>query len=174
MKRIMFVCMHLLLWLAGFNATAHDGTINVLGKIIENSCAVTADSKTLNVDLGSVTSKQFARAGDGSVFEPFAINLEKCPTAVKTITVHFEGTADSKNADLLALTTGASSAAGVGVGIYNADRSLIPFGDESTKFTPAEGETTVTLNFYARYVANGGTVTAGTANASATFVLTYA
>lgn len=141
MKRIIWVCTHLLLGLAGFNAIAHDGTINVLGKIAESGCAVTADSKTLTVDLGNVASKQFTRAGDGSVFKPFAINLEKCPTAVKTITVHFEGTADSKNDDLLALTTGASAAAGVGVGIYNADYSLIPFGDESAKFTPAEGET---------------------------------
>lgn len=65
MKRIMLVCAHLLLGLAGFSATAHDGTINVLGKIVESSCAVTADSKTLNVNLGSVASKQFTRAGDG-------------------------------------------------------------------------------------------------------------
>lgn len=55
-----------------------------------------------------------------------------------------------------------------------ADKSPIPIGDLSQGKTLFGGQSLAQLNFYARYVANGQAVVAGTANASATFILTYA
>lgn len=153
---------------------AHQGTVYVTGTITDNTCAVSPDSKNLTVPMGDVPSKAFALAGDGSRYEPFAINLEKCGGAASGVTVHFEGPSNSKNPGLLALTGGAGYATGVGVGIYNQDKSLIPMGQESQKMPLTPNQATATLNFYARYIADGDRVAAGIANASATFVLTYA
>ncbi|ADO46911.1 fimbrial protein [[Enterobacter] lignolyticus] len=153
---------------------AHQGTVYVTGTITDNTCAVSPDSKNLTVPMGDVSSKQFSRAGDGSRYEPFVINLEKCGGAASGVTVHFAGTSDSRNPALLALTGGAGYAAGVGVGIYNPDKSLIPLGAESGNTPISPNQATVALHFYARYIADGDSVAAGTANASATFVLTYA
>ncbi|HAZ55359.1 MAG TPA: fimbrial protein [Franconibacter helveticus] len=156
------------------SAQAHDGTVYVSGKINETTCAVSPDSKNFTVDLGSVASKQFNNVGDGSDYRPFVIKLENCAAAAQTVSVHFDGTPDSKNADLLAITSDTASAAGVGIAIYNQDKSIIPLGDESVKFPLTPDQASATLNFYARYIANGDAIVAGTANASATFILTYA
>ncbi|MBV8044837.1 fimbrial protein [Pluralibacter sp.] len=153
---------------------AHQGTVYITGTITDNTCAVSPDSKNLTVPMGDVSSKQFAQAGDGSRYELFAINLEKCGGAASGVTVHFEGASNGKNPDLLALTGGAGYATGIGVGIYNQDKSLIPMGKESENTPLAPNQATATLNFYARYIADGDSVAAGTANASTTFVLTYA
>ncbi|MDA3131349.1 fimbrial protein [Atlantibacter subterranea] len=154
-------------------ALAHDGTVYVTGKINDTTCVVAPGSKNFTVDLGSVASKQFNNS-DGAGFTPFAINLENCGAAARSVTVQYSGTPDSKNTQLLALTSDASSAAGVGVGIYNQNKSLIPLGDESLAFPLTPNQATATLNFYARYVTNGAPVTPGNANTSATFVLNYA
>lgn len=156
------------------SAQAHDGTVYVSGKINETTCVVSPDSKKFTVDLGSVASKQFNNVGDGSDYRPFVIKLENCAAAAQTVSVHFDGTPDSKNADLLAITSDTASAAGVGIAIYNQDKSIIPLGDESVKFPLTPDQASATLNFYARYIANGDAIVAGTANASATFILTYA
>ncbi|WP_049291877.1 fimbrial protein [Franconibacter helveticus] len=155
-------------------AQAHDGTVYISGKIKDMTCAVSPDSKNFTVDLGSVASKQLNNVGDGSEYRPFVIKLENCGPVVDSLTVHFDGTPDSKNADLLAITSDTASAAGVGIAIYNQDKSIIPLGDESVKFPLTPDQASATLNFYARYIANGDAIVAGTANASATFILTYA
>lgn len=172
-QRVNMFCLSLVL--GGLQvASAHDGAVYVTGTITDNTCEVSPDSHNFTVNMGNVASKVFYRAGDGTRYEPFTIHLEKCGGAASGVTVHFEGPTDSHNPDLLALNGGISYASGMGVGIYNQDKSPIPMGKESaqTKLTPYQAS--VALGFYARYIADGSTVTAGTANASATFVLTYA
>jgi type 1 fimbria pilin len=71
-------------------------------------------------------------------------------------------------------SSGPNTAAGLGIGIYNENKSLIPLSSESDLTPLIPGQTLVSLNFLARYVANGVEVIAGQANASATFVLKYA
>ncbi|HFK5702248.1 TPA: fimbrial protein [Enterobacter roggenkampii] len=93
---------------------------------------------------------------------------------MNNISTHFEGTPNQGNADLLSLTGGPGYASGVAIGIYNPDKTLIPLGDESQLFTLSNNQLTATLDFYARYLADGGAVSPGTANAAATFILTYA
>lgn len=155
-------------------ASGHAGTVYVTGTITDNTCTVSPDSTNFTVEMGNVASKTFYNPGDGTRYEPFAINLEKCGGAASGVTVSFKGPSDSLNPDLLALNGGAGYATGMGIGIYNPDKSLIPMGKESeqTKLTP--NQPSAKLSFYARYIADGAKVTTGTANASATFMLTYA
>ncbi|HDD2110464.1 TPA: fimbrial protein, partial [Salmonella enterica] len=49
----------------------------------------------------------------------------------------------------------------------------IPLGQESDVVTLSPGQASAHLQFYARYLADGGAVTPGDANASATFILAY-
>lgn len=168
------VCASALLSVLSGSGQAHDGTLNITGIITDNTCIVSPDSTNFTVEMGNVASKTFYQPGDGTRYEPFVINLEKCGGAASGVTVSFKGPADSLNSDLLALSGGAGYATGMGIGIYNPDKSLIPMGKESelTKLTP--NQAAVKLSFYARYIADGGKVITGTANASATFMLTYA
>lgn len=164
----------LMLILQSTPTLAHDGTINITGNITDNTCTVSPDSQNFTVDMGNVASKQFYQAGDATNYQPFDIYLEKCGAAASGVTVSFTGPTDSLNPDLLQLNGGTSAASGIGLGIYNQDKSLISIGKESEQTTLTPNEATVTLSFYARYVADGASVTAGAANTSATFKLTYA
>lgn len=156
------------------NANAHDGTVNISGTITDNTCTVSPDSTDFTVTMGNVASKQFKQAGDGSRYEHFSINLEKCGDVASGVTATFNGAKDSQNTDLLAIPSVTGGASGMGIAIYNQDKSLIPLGKDSMQMALTPNQASVSIGFYARYIADGGEVTTGTANASATFILTYA
>lgn len=156
------------------NANAHDGAINISGTIIDKTCTVSPDSTNFTVTLGNIPSKQLERKGDGSRYEFFSINLEKCGADASGVTVAFNGPKDSQNADLLALSSVEGGASGMGIGIYNQDKSLIPVGSDSVPIALMPNQASVSIGFYARYISDGGDVNTGIANASATFTLTYA
>ncbi|WP_312951741.1 fimbrial protein [Superficieibacter sp.] len=153
---------------------AYDGRVNITGTITDNTCTLSQDSENITVEMGNVSNRQFYQPGAGAAYEKFTINIEKCGSTVNGVTVSFNGAADSAYPGLLALSAGAGNASGVGVALYNADKSPIPIGDDSQLLPLIGGQQSAHLNFYARYVADGGAVAAGTANASATFILTYA
>ncbi len=173
LKKVFLSSVTLLL-LNNTQAVAHDGTINITGDITDNTCIVSPDSKNFAVEMGNVASKQFHQTGDATRYEPFSIYLEKCGAAASGVTVTFTGPTNSLNPDLLALNGGAGAATGMGLGIYNPDKTLLSIGKESEQTTLTPDEASVTLSFYARYVADGASVTSGNANTSATFLLTYA
>ncbi|CAM3997326.1 fimbrial protein [Rahnella bruchi] len=154
--------------------SAHDGEINITGRIVDKTCSVSADSLNSLVTMGSVSSKQFARAGDGSRYEPFTLTLEKCGDAASNVSVTFSGSADTHNSDLLAIEQTEGSAAGIGIALYDHDKKLIPLNQASAGTALLPHQAQVMLAFYARYLANGDEVSVGTANTSATFVLNYA
>ncbi|HCM7229829.1 TPA: fimbrial protein [Klebsiella aerogenes] len=168
------VCGGVLLALTAGVVQAHDGQVNISGLITDNTCSVSPDSKDFTVEMGNVSARTFYQAGGGTRYEPFAIHLEKCGGAASGITVTFDGPTDALNPDLLALNGGTDYATGIGVAIYNQDKTLIPVGKESEQAPLTPNQEEATLSFYANYIADGGNVTAGTANASATFMLTYA
>ena len=175
MKKITtMVCASAIFCGLAFGVQAHEGTVYVTGVINDNTCVVSPDSIYFTLEMGNIASKQFYRAGDGTRYEPFTINLEDCGGEASGVTVSFHGRADSLNQDLLALNGGDGYATGMGIGIYNADKSMIPLGKESEQTVLSPDQIAVKLNFYARYIADGAKVTTGTANASAVFMLTYA
>jgi type 1 fimbria pilin len=153
---------------------AYDGTINITGSIIGNTCTVSADSKAIKVSMGDVDSKSFSRVGDGTADQPFNISLEKCGSSASRVSITFSGVQDSQEASLLAITGGSGAATGLGVGIYDKEKNVIPLNSPGGEMSLMPNQALATLNFYARYVANGSTVTAGVANAACTFTLSYA
>lgn len=150
-------------------AFAADGTINFTGKITDTACTVSSDSITTPVALGTVSSKAFSGSGTTAAATKFTINIASCPDTVTSASVRFDGTPNTANNKVLAVTGGATN---VGIGIYEADSStLIPLQNNSKAQALVTG--TNQLSYIAKYYAVADGVTAGDANATATFTITY-
>lgn len=158
---------------------AQDGQVNFTGKIIEAGCQV--DSTVANpqtVKLGEVAKAAFAAAGDTAATTEFTLVLSGCPDELlgKPVSVKYDGTPDTTNNDYLQLTGyGASDvASGVAIQLLNANGTALPLGSASTPvIINADAAESTNLDFFARYVATAAAVSAGTADGSANFTLTY-
>lgn len=154
-------------------AQAHDGRVYVSGSINNNTCTLSPDSQAIAVDMGTVSNRQFLHPGEGGAWQPFAINLQDCGSTASGVTVEFSGTESENNPELLALNAEAGHATGVSIALYDGAKNAIPLAAKSAAVPLVGGQSSVHLQFYARYIADGGTVSSGTANASATFILNY-
>ncbi|WP_152903485.1 fimbrial protein, partial [Serratia marcescens] len=72
---------------------AADGSINVTGRVVENACAVAAESKNIMVDFG----EQAGNTSLGGRGYSRTIRLLDCPSGAKQVKIRFEGTAISDN-----------------------------------------------------------------------------
>ncbi|NLU17061.1 MAG: fimbrial protein [Serratia liquefaciens] len=181
-KSILGAGRHLRLIAVGVFATltgtslAHAdlGSINLsmTATLVANSCEVSPDSKDKTVDMGTWASKQFAST---PTLPPvrFTLNLENCGAGASNVAVTFNGTADTSDSTLLALNSGGGAATKVGIAILDKDRNRIPLGQPGPLMPLTPNAANVSLVFYSQYVATGGQVTTGAANADATFTLDY-
>jgi len=163
---------------AGDTTTVNGGTIHFTGKLVDAPCSVSTDSDGQVVKLGEYTLHHINSEKKGSMV-PFTIKLEDCDTStVNTAAVAFQGAANANVATLLAIDSGLSdsssaTATGVGIQITDSASKVVPV-DASAFSTPVnliDGENV--LNFKAQYIADGASVSAGQANADATFIMQY-
>lgn len=147
---------------------ASDGTINFTGTVTETACTVS--SSTVAVAFGTIASSSFSAAGDVAAPTQFAISLTDCPASVTSATVKFDGTADTTNSNLLALGS-SSTAAGLGVAIYDNTGTIVPAATSSSAYTLATGSNS--LDFVARLMSTSATITAGTVATSTDFTIAY-
>lgn len=153
-------------------AQAADGTINFTGNITDQACTVDTASANQTVNLGNVSAKAFAAAGDVAAPTKFSINLTNCPQTVTQARVKFDGTTNSTNQTILALSSG-QTATNVGVALYEADSTTqIPVASASASQTITTVGPNV-LNFVAKYMATTASVGTGTANAVTNFTVNY-
>lgn len=166
-------------FVAAETATVSGGTVHFTGQIVNAACAVSTNSSDQTVNLGQYRTANFTDVGAYSSKVPFTIKLEDCDTAVSTTAaVAFNGSADATDNTVLStsnITTGGAGAA-IGVGIEISDSKgivLSPNGSTfSTPLTLTNGNGN-TLNFSARYKSTLASVTAGQADADATFTMQY-
>lgn len=195
MKSIKLLMLTSTLCAMANTAMAADGTINFTGEITAASCVASAGSGTsvggsagqqvVNVNLGKVSMDSLGGSAGSGIAAGSSINLSlDCGnTAAGLTTVKFgfdpmSGSGvDPKNNSLLK-TTG--NAKGVGIGMYDANNALInlaaneAFSSALVKSGDgADTKYTANLNMRAAYVANGDTLTPGTANGTLPFTLTY-
>ncbi|MDX5627704.1 MULTISPECIES: fimbrial protein [unclassified Brenneria] len=140
--------------------------------VLANSCVVSQDSVNKTVDLGNWASKQFIGAQQSPYPTRFQITLEDCGAATTGVQVTFTGTQDANDSTLLALNSD-STAANVAVAILDKDRNRIAIGQPSEVYALTAGGGNQPLTFYGQYVRTGAAVTPGSANADATFTLSY-
>ena len=55
-------------------ASAHDGRVYVSGTITDNTCTLSPNSENIDVEMGSVSNRQFTHMGDGANWQPFSID----------------------------------------------------------------------------------------------------
>ncbi|KAA8995379.1 type 1 fimbrial protein subunit FimA [Affinibrenneria salicis] len=158
--------------------TVAGGTVHFKGQIVNAACAVSTNSSDQTVNLGQYRTANFTAVGTYSGKVPFTIKLEDCdPTVSSTAAVAFSGAADGTDNSVLSTSniSGGSAGAAAGVGIEISDSKgavLAPTGAVfSTPQTLITGSNT--LNFNARYKSTLAAVTAGEADADATFTMQY-
>ncbi|HID7801691.1 TPA: fimbrial protein [Proteus mirabilis] len=154
------------------NVIAADGTIDFTGEIIDNACELAAGSDALKVNLGKVSKTALPSAGDTAAATKFTIKLINCPKTVSTASVKFDAQSYSGDDTVIALKQESGVATGVGIQITDDANTVVPLFTASKTYPLKEGVEN-NLDFRARYIAKTDSVTAGLANANATFTINY-
>lgn len=155
---------------SAMNAYAVNGKVNFTGEIIESTCTVTFGDQKKDVFIGKYPTSAFATKGDVTASKAFTINLEKCEAG--DYSLRFDGPSVAGNPNLLSV----DQAGGVGIEILTNDEKIIPINQDANVInvaTTGDASGTATFNLKARYKSFLDKVTAGTANASATFTIEY-
>lgn len=97
MQKIQFILG--ILAAASSSATlAYDGKITFNGKVVDQTCSVTTESKNLTVKLPTVSANSLASSGKVVGLTPFTILLEGCNTPAVTgaqnVNAYFEPNAN--------------------------------------------------------------------------------
>ncbi len=171
------------------SAMAADGTINFTGEITAASCSMTGTgvggsqgNQTIAVNLGKVSIDSLGGTAGGGVTAATDINLSldcgNTGTGLNTVSLRFDPKTgsgiDANNVNLLK-TNG--TATGVGIGLYDSNNKLLNLTANETidaPLTQSGSNFSAKLDFRAGYVKSGSaTPTAGTANGTLPFTLTY-
>lgn len=160
------------LTLLALSPAAFAEKLEITGEIITSTCAVKTTGGAVSVPMGKVdlaAINMAERAGQKN----FAINLDCAGSgSAQTVGIRFGGLPDGGTGNL-ALT--GSTATNVGVALYDANGIHQKIGDDPSTASlvtiPANGSEN--LRFSAWYVSPGKNATAGTANATADFVVVY-
>lgn len=158
--------------------TVNGGSLEFKGELVNASCAVDTSSANQTINMGQIRTGSFTSVGSTTGPVPFEIRLTGCDTAViggattpPTVKVGFTGVVDSTNANALSVT-GTGAAKGIGLQILDRSGTAVPFdGTATTELDVVAGNMSIPFN--ARYISTLAAVVAGSANANATFYLTY-
>lgn len=153
------------------NAFAADGTVSFNGKITATACKI--NSSSTNVSMGTISTSAFGTsAGITAAAKAFNIVLTECPSGSNYINVRFDGTPDAANPSILALTPGTGVASNVGIALFESNgETLIPLNTNSAQKSITSG--TNTLPYVAKYMSTAASVTAGSADSTASFTIVY-
>lgn len=144
----------------------------MMSQLITPACAVT--STAINVPLGDIKRTVFTGIGSSSPAQSFSIPLSCVKSSKVSISIA-PGASGAYNATtgVINIDPATSGVKATGVGIqllYN--NAAIPLNTaQSVESVTGEGTFNVPLS--ARYYQTASTVTAGSANGTATFVMTY-
>lgn len=156
-------------------AASDKTTISIKGYIFDNTCAVSADSVNIPVDLQTSNAKDFFRIGYTAPAQSFSIVLSPCGKHVTGVKVMFTGVADDRNTELLKLDSGTGMAAGLGIQLL--DKLQQPLAINANFSTLSENSlvpgATNTLTYYARLMSTQFPVGAGIVSSTAAFTLEY-
>ncbi|ELY5826363.1 fimbrial protein [Cronobacter turicensis] len=176
MKR--HLCLMMLAGALAMNATsvlAADGTINFTGAISDEGCEFEDAENTLDIALGTYSTKQFnQKVGVKTPPTPIKIKLKNCPIVEEGEKPHFSvyltGDSDPINKDYLKVADG--GATGVAIVITDDQGNVIPMN----QFTERKYElsnTSMELDLTAYYESTSTTVAAGAANGTTDITFDY-
>ncbi|ECG8572664.1 type 1 fimbrial protein [Salmonella enterica subsp. diarizonae] len=177
MKRI-FIATGMLSFVFSGGVHAYDGTINFVGKVLDQTCSVTTGSKNLTVTLPTVSKALLDTSARTAALTPFVIELNGCDTGAssggQSVKVYFEpnATTDFTTGNL----TNTGTATNVQVQLVNADGNtpIVLGKDVASQNTAATriDASDVKLRYSARYYATGA-ATAGDVAATVNYTIAY-
>ncbi|HBZ8387163.1 TPA: type 1 fimbrial protein [Klebsiella pneumoniae] len=130
----------------------------------------------IKVNLGRHNRSVFMGPGSTTNMVPFNIDLTTCEN-VGNIFMQFNATADGNHAanGIIKIDDSGDDSSATGVGVQVLKNSVpIVLNEPATIWSGSKGsESAYSFQYQARYIQTESTVTAGQANASATFVVTY-
>lgn len=136
------------------------------------SLACTVNTTSLNITMGSIDKKLFSGVGtypgDSNTKD---VNLVLNCNSGTNVNLLVQGTTVNAKSGVLKLTSSTSAASGVGIQILNGTTPLALNETVAIKTNTSSGTYTIPLK--ARYYQTESSITAGTANSTATFTLTY-
>lgn len=154
------------------------GTVNVTGTIIASACKIDPSDAHIDVPFGMIAGDTISGgAGATGPAKQFVIHITGCPQdTIKGMTVNFNGVSSKDNPALVALSDAdaAGTAKNVAVGIYEHDANTpIPINSNSQP-VPIGADGTASPAYVIKYVkTSAADVTAGTANATINYSVTY-
>lgn len=157
---------------------AYDGTINFVGKILDQTCSVTTGSKNMTVTLPAVSKALLDTTAKTAALTPFIIELNGCDAGASSggqnVKAYFEpnATTDFNTGNL----TNTGTAKNVHIQLLNADGStpVVLGKDVASQNTVATRIDTsdIKLRYNARYYATGA-ATAGDVAATVNYTIAY-
>ena len=164
--------------IAAQTASAADGTITFNGEVTANTCTINGNGSGASdflVTLPSVSTSALAADGVSAGRKDFKIELTNCTPDSGNVHTYFEPgiTTDLQTGNLIVDAGGAQN---VQIRLLNDDFSAIKagFADAAQNSKPvAIAGGSATLPYFAEYVAVGGPATAGVANSSVVYSLSY-
>jgi major type 1 subunit fimbrin (pilin) len=161
-------------------AQATDGTINITGSVVSQTCKVEGNDfgtpATKAVPLAPVLATDLAVAGNTAQKTPFSLAITNCDSALTSVQAYFSGANIDPSTGNLTLSGGAS-ATNVQIQLLNASGAVMPLNGatataQNSQVVALSGGA-ATLDYSAQYVAVGGAATAGAANTSVQFTMNY-
>lgn len=172
MKKIILAASALAL--GSVAAHAADGTVTINGKVTDQTCKVSANSKDITVTLPTVGVGSLATAGTTAGRTPFTINLENCKAGQVSAFFETGGNVDAASGRL----NNTGGASNVQVQLLSDSSVVIPVlanaaqAPVTTKATVAKDADSAALNYYAEYYATGA-ATAGNVATSVKYTINY-
>nr|PRJ71679.1 Major fimbrial subunit precursor [Haemophilus influenzae]PRJ94948.1 Major fimbrial subunit precursor [Haemophilus influenzae]PRK61378.1 Major fimbrial subunit precursor [Haemophilus influenzae] len=173
---------------------ATKGTINFIGKIVEQTCTVANNNTNQTIDLGKAPTNAFTQESDVANPTKFSIHLENCTLAAagNANTAHKvkAGFSSVQNVDVdhkytLKNEIGADKATNINIQLFNKDgkKAISPMktatnGNPLTQTNaddvdPEDITASTTLTYFAKFYATSANVGAGDVKTSVDFELVY-
>ena len=156
------------LYLFCLSAYAIDVTVNLNGGILAQSCNVSSQDLTKNVNFPDLNPGDFSQAGATSAEQPVSIFLNQCTGNVANLSYQFTGEGDTTDPTLLKVTGkgGVSEdilATGLAIEILDKNKKKIAL-NAIQPLNEIISSATYTLNFYLRYKSTSNDVGSGDAS----------
>lgn len=177
------VCCAAVLFAGAAHAQSENtGNIKLTGRIFSSTCEVSINGNSnggnATVPMGNYSSEAFTKKGDvvggNGRNGQIQFNLSGCPEDKSKVVLEVH--ADLFDAKMIKLdnSTSSSSAKNVGVYLYQAKDTANPMDLTKThSYNIDKVSNTADIDLVAKYVSTENDVTAGTANASFDYTISY-
>ncbi|EID2633868.1 fimbrial protein [Escherichia coli] len=178
MRKIQFI-LGILAAASSSASLAYDGTINFTGKVVDQTCSVSAESENITVTLPTVSESTLSAETKTAGLTPFSIHLTGCNTSAdegaQKVKAYFEpnATTDYNTGNLNIASGGAGN---VQIQLLNADGvTPIKLGQDSAgqNVTGVQIDNAdMKLRYHAQYYATAA-ATAGDVSATVNYTIAY-